>query len=249
MRRRWLGHASSLRRMTVRTYGLRLTSQANGNSAGVLQSELMPAWFAALPRGKPDEAWPLVQQALARHPLDAIAAGDRPYNAIALIAAMVGRAPDVKRLRGEWEGITLVAERDSLSVLWWDGMAALSAQQWDGAAEMFRRVQAAGHCSPCGGYERAYALDKGGHADSAVAVYARIVALPNTDNNGFEDGSWYPLAHLRIGEYYQEKGNKAKALDYLMKFTAMWKDADADLQPKVKEAKARIAELTGEKKP
>lgn len=222
--------------------------QANGNSAGVLQSELMPAWFAALPRGKPDEAWPLVQQALARHPLDAIAAGDRPYNAIALIAAMLGRAPDVKRLRGEWEGVTPVAERDSLSVLWWDGMAALSVQQWDGAAELFRRVQAAGHCSPCGGYERAYALDKGGHGDSAVAVYARIVELPNTDINGFEDGSWYPLAHLRIGEYYQEKGDKAKALEYLTKFTAMWKDADPDLQPKVKEAKARILELAGDKR-
>jgi serine/threonine-protein kinase len=223
--------------------------QANGSSSGVLQSELAPAWFAALPRGKPDEAWPLVQRALARHPLDAIASGDRPYNAIALIAAMVGRAPDVKRLRGEWESVTPAAERDSLSVLWWDGTAALASQEWDPAADLFRRAQAAGHCSPCGGYERAYALDKGGHPDSAVAVYSRILALPNTDLNGFEDGSWYPLAHLRVGEYYQETGEKAKALDYLTKFTAMWKDADPDLQPKVKEAKARIAELAGEKKP
>ena len=76
-----------------------------------------------------------------------------------------------------------------------------------------------------------------------------FLEVPNTDINGVEDGSWYPLAHLRIGEYYQERGDKAKALDYLTKFTAMWKEADADLQPKVKEAKARIAELAGEKKP
>ena len=223
--------------------------QANGSSSGVLQGELAQAWFAALPRGKPEEAWPLVQQALARHPLDAIAPGDRPYSSIGLIAAMAGRAPDVKRLRSEWEGVTPVAERDSLSVIWWDAEAELASQQWDAAAESFRRAQAAAHCSPCGGYERAYALDKGGHADSAVAVYARILAAPNTDVNGIEDGSWYPLAHLRIGEYYQEKGDKAKALDYLTKFTAMWNGADPDLQPKVREAKARIAELSGEKKP
>jgi hypothetical protein len=82
-----------------------------------------------------------------------------------------------------------------------------------------------------------------------VAVYARILNAPNTDDNGFEDGSWYPLAHLRLGEYYQDHGDKAKAFVYLTRFTALWKNADAELQPKVREAKARIAELAGEKRP
>jgi eukaryotic-like serine/threonine-protein kinase len=223
--------------------------QSGGNTAGELQGELAPAWFAVLPRGKPDDAWPLVQRALSRHPLEAMAPADRPYMSLALIGAMAGRVPDVKKLRSDWEGVTPVAERDSIAVIWWDGFAALASKQWDAAAEFFRRTQAAGHCSPCGGYERAFALDQAGHADSAVAIYARIIQSPLTDQGGLEDGSWYPLAHLRLGEYYQDHGDKAKALSYLTRFTEMWKGADADLQPKVSEAKVRIAELSGEKKP
>lgn len=57
------------------------------------------------------------------------------------------------------------------------------------------------------------------------------------------------LAMLRLGEYLQDHGDKAKALDYLTRFTALWKNAAADLQPRVREAKARIAELAGERRP
>jgi tetratricopeptide (TPR) repeat protein len=234
----------------TRTLGLLgQTMNQAGNAAGPLVPDFAAAWYAATARGKPDQAWSLIEQALARRPLDSIAPADRPYFTIGLLGAIAGRAADVKRLRAAWEAVTPAAERDSVSLLGWDGMVALSDQRWDLAADGFRQMWQAAHCSPCGAYEWAYALDKGGHADSAIGVYRRIIESPNTDPNGFEDGSWYPLAHLRIGEYYQDHGDKAKALTYLTRFTEMWKGADADLQPKLNEAKARIAELSGEKKP
>jgi serine/threonine-protein kinase len=223
-----------------------------GASAGApqisLTVDLLQAFNAVMQRANPAGAWPIVQQALARHPIDSIPPGDRPYQKIGEIAAMLGRKPDVHAFRAQWEAVTPVAERDSLDVLTWDGLESLADAQWDRAADQFRRVQAGSHCLPCGAYKWAYALDRGGHPDSAAAVDARIVDSPLTDVlDRFDDPTWYPLTVQHLGEYYQAKGNKAKAIDYLTKFTTVWKSADADLQPRVRDAKARIAELTAEK--
>jgi len=57
---------------------------------------------------------------------------------------------------------------------------------------------------------------------------------------------WQPVAYFRLGELYQEKGDTAHATEFYGKFAELWKDADAELQPRVKEAKRRIAELVAE---
>ncbi|MBW7932657.1 MAG: hypothetical protein H3C62_03400 [Gemmatimonadaceae bacterium] len=50
-------------------------------------------------------------------------------------------------------------------------------------------------------------------------------------------------SHKRLGELYDAKGNTAKAVEHYQKFTDLWKDADPELQPKVREARARLDEL------
>ena len=42
-------------------------------------------------------------------------------------------------------------------------------------------------------------------------------------------------------------GDKDKALEYYGKFTDLWSDADPVLQPKVREAKSRMAKLSAER--
>ena len=37
--------------------------------------------------------------------------------------------------------------------------------------------------------------------------------------------------YRRLGELYEEKGDRAKAASYYQKFIDLWRDADADLQP------------------
>ena len=55
--------------------------------------------------------------------------------------------------------------------------------------------------------------------------------------------------YYRLGELYEGRNNKDKALEYYGKFiSGFWKDADADLQPKVREVKQRMAALAGERK-
>ena len=44
------------------------------------------------------------------------------------------------------------------------------------------------------------------------------------------------------------KGDRAKAIDALVKFTDLWKNADPELQPFVAEARRRIARLSAQEK-
>jgi len=39
---------------------------------------------------------------------------------------------------------------------------------------------------------------------------------------------------------YDAKGNVAKATDHYQKFVDLWRDADPELQPKVREVRARL---------
>jgi len=55
-----------------------------------------------------------------------------------------------------------------------------------------------------------------------------------------------PTAYRRLGELYEQKGNREKALEYYGKLAELWKDADPDLQPTVSDLKQRMVHLAGE---
>jgi tetratricopeptide (TPR) repeat protein len=50
----------------------------------------------------------------------------------------------------------------------------------------------------------------------------------------------------RLGELYEERGQLDKARDYYGRFVELWKDADAELQPSVREVRAKLSELNRE---
>ena len=50
--------------------------------------------------------------------------------------------------------------------------------------------------------------------------------------------------YVRLGELYEAKGDRRRALEYYGKFVDMWKKADPELQPRVADVRRRIAELT-----
>ena len=61
-----------------------------------------------------------------------------------------------------------------------------------------------------------------------------------------EDDVWLGPTYRRLGELYEQRGDREKALDYYGRFVELWKDADSDLQPLVRETKDRMARLAGE---
>jgi hypothetical protein len=54
--------------------------------------------------------------------------------------------------------------------------------------------------------------------------------------------------YRRLGELYEERGDAARAKAYYGRLVDLWKDADPELQPVVRDVRARLARLSAEPK-
>ncbi len=52
--------------------------------------------------------------------------------------------------------------------------------------------------------------------------------------------------YKRVGELYEERNDRDKAVVYYNRFVELWQNADEELQPQVRDVRARIARLVGE---
>ncbi|HJS48282.1 MAG TPA: protein kinase, partial [Gemmatimonadales bacterium] len=72
-------------------------------------------------------------------------------------------------------------------------------------------------CTRCGDHMRARIWEAAGNQDSALAAYERALTRPAPGSASFEEAA-IPLAHRRLGELYEQKGNRAKAAEWYQKF-------------------------------
>jgi tetratricopeptide (TPR) repeat protein/tRNA A-37 threonylcarbamoyl transferase component Bud32 len=199
-------------------------------------------------RGNPAGAVKLVAAALARYPLAGIPAADRPYVSLAIFYAVAGQPAVARRYVGEYEATTpaQVQANDNAGD-WMAGYLALAERRPSDAVAAFRQARARGSCTNCAFFELGQSYDLLKQPDSALVEYTRVIETPN-NGQGTEDLAWNrPRALRRLGELYEEKGDRARALDYYGKFVALWKDADPEFQPQIKDVKARMAKLAGER--
>ena len=111
-----------------------------------------------------------------------------------------------------------------------------------------------GPCHICLLPLRARAYELGGQPDSAILAYEQYVTTPRIDDTIAPMISVTELSNAvhfaptlrRLGELYEERGNREKAAHYYGRFVELWKDADPDLQPQVVDVKRRLARLSGE---
>jgi tetratricopeptide (TPR) repeat protein len=105
----------------------------------------------------------------------------------------------------------------------------------------FRKAEA--FCAYCSEGQIADNFDRLGMPDSALVYYEKWA---RASEDSWDSAVYWlnqPAAYFRMGELYEAKGDKVRAIDFYGRFTELWRDADPDLQPRVKEAKRRIAEL------
>ncbi len=148
-------------------------------------------------------------------------------------------------MRAEWEASRDRGSWHPSDPDWWDAFVAFSEQRWRDAAQSFTRAHSKLHCTPCGMHYIAMSWDRAGEADSAIAYYESAYERPVTDDLP-EDPTFMPIGLMRLGELYEQQGNREKALLYYGKFVDLWRNADAELQPRVAAARARMAALTAE---
>jgi len=107
----------------------------------------------------------------------------------------------------------------------------------------YRRWYDEDGCAVCGLFLLGRAYERAGQPDSALAVYERAVTTPGY-LRAFEEQATLGPTYRRLGELYEQRGDTARARDYYGRFVELWKDADAVLQPEVREVRQRMARLT-----
>jgi tetratricopeptide (TPR) repeat protein len=89
------------------------------------------------------------------------------------------------------------------------------------------------------------AYDLAGMRDSAVASFERYLATPDVLSRRPEgDPQYLASVHKRLGELYEAAGDRQRAGTHYSAFVELWKTADPELQPSVRDLRRRLARLT-----
>jgi len=197
-------------------------------------------------RNAPDAARREVEEALRRHPLAAIPAEDRPYLGLAWLYADAGQPDRARQLLAEYEAA--VPEGVRRGQPFRHGAAAQIAfaeGRIQDAIRGYRTWYDEDGCSVCGLFLLGRAYERAGERDSALAVYERAVTTPGY-TRAFEEELTLGPTYRRLGEMYEERGQLDKAREYYGRFVDLWKNADSELQPIVREIRGRLTRLTQE---
>ena len=131
------------------------------------------------------------------------------------------------------------------------GEIALAETRYEDAAKEFRASDAEADgtptlCAACTQFDLARAFDAAQQSDSAIVAFERYLAVPAGRRwFGPNEPRNRPAAEKRLGELYDAKGDRAKAIAHYTMFVDLWKDADPELRPAVEAVRRRLKEIAG----
>jgi len=183
---------------------------------------------------------------LHHHPLDAIPAEDLEYEILRDLYAKLGERGELRRLRARQEGAIPAGQRVPGDSLAWELAEAEARGDARAAVDLVRRWRVAAYCTSCRLVDEAAWWEQVGRGDSALAVLERYVdGVPD----GFGDnyvGLYYGAGLYRAAGLAESQGDRAKAREYYQRFVDAWRGAEPALQPRVTEAKRRLAALSSD---
>jgi tRNA A-37 threonylcarbamoyl transferase component Bud32/tetratricopeptide (TPR) repeat protein len=171
---------------------------------------------------------------------------ERPYADALLAASLVRDAELAKQLRDEYQRI-LVADGKALDrpamESYADALVSLAADKFDDALVKLADADAKLlQCTECLAVSRFRAFDRLNRPDSAIAAGEAYLAIQRPGD--INSHALFRAGVLqRLGELYEAKGMPDKALAHYQNFLNLWKDADPDLQPRVRDVRARVERL------
>jgi eukaryotic-like serine/threonine-protein kinase len=201
------------------------------------------AYYAALFFDDPDAARGFLARGEARVPMDEIPASERPWGFYARLAAVI-RDPTLARraLEGyERDHAALAADAEGRRAFH-ESHLALAEERWDDAIPLLHEADR--RLSIYFRYawvQIGRAHDLAGRPDSAIAYLQRYVDTP--DPQPGEDGQWLARTHKRLGELYEAKGDTERAIANYARFVNLWRDAEPELQPQVRDVSQRLERL------
>ena len=207
---------------------------------------ILDAWF----RNQGARAVARLDAALATHPLSALAQEDRPYDLLVRAYSVAGRPDRARAILAELTGLkdTAFVRRNQMLVHQALGEIALAERRYADAIAEFRRGDLDTDGLPRAGmwlrnrFNLGRAFDLANQPDSAIANF-ETYTQSHFDSRIDNDVDALAGVEKRLGELYDAKGEREKAISHLSKFVELWKNADADLQPSVADAKRRLVKL------
>jgi tetratricopeptide (TPR) repeat protein len=187
-----------------------------------------------------------MERELRDHPFSGMAEVERPYLEFGYNYALAGRFSRARTMLAEFgripRDLTRRKEPFRLSV---NAMIALGEGDFDQAMDFLDQNTRKDDCPSCLRAERGLVWDRSGNADSAIAEFEGFLTHPDI-SRAWTDHLFLPNILHRLGQLYDEKGEREKALGYYGRFVELWRNADRELQPTVAEARNRMAALTTE---
>ena len=251
IRTKILGVRASLARLQGKLAdAARLDDEAYGiqERFGMRSARLSKVVFEALTlvwfHGDSARAVQTMDAGLAATPSRAVSRAEVPYNLIVAAYTFAGRPDRARSVMAEWDArrATETSVEDTLNAMEMRGHIALASKQYAEAQAAFSEHAKLG-CVACVLPLLGRTFDLAGSPDSAIAVFERYLGSKSLDRLDV-DGWFMPAVHKRLGELYEATGQRDKALEHDRAFIELWKDADPQLQPKVTDARQRVAALT-----
>jgi tetratricopeptide (TPR) repeat protein len=208
----------------------------------VLRASLDTAWVQAFHLGDAAAARATVRRALAKVPMESLPPSERQWRFVLDIAAAAGDVDGARTaLQALERDLPEMAEpKGALEEA--RGTAALAAGQGADAIPLFREADRLYYsCHRCGMINLARAFDLAGERDSAIAYFQKFVDAPHPML--FEDQDYLAGSYKRLGELYEAAGDLPRAAAAFERFVDLWKDADPELQPKVREARSSLERI------
>ena len=216
-----------------------------GANAALLKIEVAKAIVDVAVFGRADEGALRLEEAMARYPLDSVPGLNREYHWLIAAAAVVGR-PDIAAILhadfnsyvprparvGTWEGA------------WVEAVMAATRDDWEEAIRSARAAQRLFGCDFCRAFAIGKAFEQLGQTDSALVVYEDYATRPIHWDIGQE--VQLPIILTRVGELYEARGNRDKAMEYYGRLLDLWASAEPELQGRVAEIRSRIVRLAEE---
>jgi len=221
-------------------------AEERGVPTDYLAEHALLAQMEARERNRPERGREVLAAALAKHPLASMSTLDRPYVLLASTYAMVGSPEEGERLMAEYARVTPASlQKGDIERLTALGEIASARGRYADAITDFEAQRERDGRPNYNVFQIAAAFAKLGQVDSAKAYYERYIG-----NAGpyrvLGDVYYLAATYQRLGEIYEAQGDRKKAVEFYLKLTDLWKNADPELQPIVQDAHARIARLSAE---
>lgn len=165
--------------------------------------------------------------------------------------AFVGRPDRSRALVARWRAETrdtAIMTREMPLLHSTLGEIALAEKKSRDALIEFRRSDTTfdgpvGSCDECVWANLARAYDMAGDVDSTIISLKKALRFLQTARVA-EMGIVGAPFEKRLGELYEQQGDRRQAYEHYARFVRLWKDAEIELQPAVADVKRRMARLS-----